>query len=120
MAETDNTNSETVSVSGRGSHGSCLGKSNHVRMKRAVGLAIAGGVLCLSVMYDCVGTGINKPDYLATVDLDPASPTYSQVIHRLPVNHIGDELHHSGWNSCSSCHGDPSVKRRFLILPSLL
>jgi hypothetical protein len=93
---------------------------NHVRMKRAVGLAIAGGVLCLSVMYDCVGTGINKPDYLATVDLDPASPTYSQVIHRLPVNHIGDELHHSGWNSCSSCHGDPSVKRRFLILPSLL
>ncbi|KAL5651198.1 hypothetical protein ACJX0J_036656, partial [Zea mays] len=65
-------------------------------------------------------TGINKLDYLATVDLDPSSPTYSQVIHRLPVIHIGDKLHHSGWNSCSSCHGDPSAKRRFLILPSLL
>ncbi|PWZ10921.1 Selenium-binding protein 2 [Zea mays] len=74
------------------------------------------------VYVTCVynGTGINKPDYLATVDLDPSSPTYSQVIHRLPVIHIGDELHHSGWNSCSSCHGDPSAKRRFLILPSLL
>jgi len=26
------------------------------------------------------GTGIQKPDYLATVDVDPESPTYSQVI----------------------------------------
>jgi len=25
------------------------------------------------------GTGIQKPDYLATVDVDPESPTYSQV-----------------------------------------
>jgi selenium-binding protein 1 len=28
------------------------------------------------------GTGIKEPDYLATVDVDPNSPTYSQVIHR--------------------------------------
>ena len=75
---------------------------------------------CVYELRIIAGTGINKPDYLATVDLDPSSPTYSQVIHRLPVTHIGDELHHSGWNSCSSCHGDPSAKRRFLILPSLL
>ncbi|XP_010905138.1 selenium-binding protein 1 [Elaeis guineensis] len=66
------------------------------------------------------GTEIEKPDYLATVDVDPSSPSYSKVIHRLPVPHIGDELHHSGWNACSSCHGDPSAVRRFLILPSLL
>ena len=26
------------------------------------------------------GTGIQKPDYLATVDADPESSTYSQVI----------------------------------------
>ncbi|KAL6343226.1 hypothetical protein AAG906_021137 [Vitis piasezkii] len=31
-----------------------------------------------------------------------------------------DELHHSGWNSCSSCHGDSSQERRFLVLPSLV
>ncbi|ONK56592.1 uncharacterized protein A4U43_C10F10460 [Asparagus officinalis] len=74
------------------------------------------------IYVTCVynGTGREKPDYLATVDTDPSSPYYSKVIHRLPVPHIGDELHHSGWNSCSSCHGDPSAARRYLILPSLL
>lgn len=66
------------------------------------------------------GTGIQKPDYLATVDVDPSSPTYSKVIHRLPVPYIGDELHHTGWNSCSSCYGDPSAQRRFLVLPGLM
>jgi selenium-binding protein 1 len=66
------------------------------------------------------GTGIEKPDYLATVDVDPNSPNYSKVIHRLPMPNLGDELHHSGWNSCSSCHGDPSAARRYLILPSLM
>src|SRR5262245_51580288 len=30
------------------------------------------------------GTEVKKPDYLATIDLDPASKTYSHVIHRLP------------------------------------
>ena len=29
-----------------------------------------------------IGTGIQKPDYLATIDADPASPTYCQVISR--------------------------------------
>ena len=62
-----------------------------------------------------VGTGVEAPDYLATVDLDPESPTYSQVIHRLPMPNIGDELHHFGWNACSSCHDDDSKERRFLI-----
>src|SRR5689334_21717718 len=65
------------------------------------------------------GTGIEEPDYLATVDVDPASPTYSQVIARAPVPNIGDELHHFGWNACSSCHGDESKSRRFLVLPGM-
>ncbi|XP_021749258.1 selenium-binding protein 1-like [Chenopodium quinoa] len=76
-----------------------------------------------SLLYvTCVytGTGREKPDYLATVDVNPNSPTYSKVIHRLFVPHLGDELHHSGWNSCSSCHGDSSADRRFLVLPSLI
>ena len=47
-----------------------------------------------------VGTGIEEPDYLATVDVDPESPTYSQVIHRSPMPNVGDELHHIGWNAC--------------------
>lgn len=67
----------------------------------------------------CIQTGENgKPDYLATVDCDPDSATYSKVIHRLPIG-VGDELHHSGWNACSSCYGDPGKERRFLILPAL-
>ncbi len=63
------------------------------------------------------GTGIEEPDYLATVDVDPDSPTYSQIIHRLPMPYIGDELHHFGWNACSSCHDDSSKSRRFLVIP---
>ena len=57
------------------------------------------------------GTGIQKPDYLATIDIDPDSPNYSKVIHRLEMPGIGDELHHMGWNACSSCHNDekPSI-----------
>ncbi|NXL71038.1 SBP1 oxidase, partial [Leptocoma aspasia] len=65
-------------------------------------------------------TGIGAPDFLATVDVDPQSPRYCQVIHRLPMPHVGDELHHSGWNACSSCHGDPTKSRNFLVLPSLI
>ena len=30
---------------------------------------------------------------------------------------LGDELHHFGWNACSSCHGDEHKARRFLIVP---
>ena len=65
------------------------------------------------------GTGIQKPDYLATVDADPDSPTYSQVIHRLEMTRIGDELHHMGWNACSSCHGDASMSRSYLLVPGV-
>lgn len=60
------------------------------------------------------------PDYLTTIDVDPSSPTYSQVIHRLPMPNIGDELHHTGWNACSSCNSDSSKSRKYLILPGLL
>ncbi len=65
------------------------------------------------------GTGIEKPDYLATIDADPDSPTYSQVIHRLEMPNLGDELHHIGWNACSSCHDDHTKKRKYLIVPGV-
>ena len=70
-----------------------------------------------SVTAVYAGTEVRKPDYLATIDLDPKSPTFSKVIHRLPMPHVGDELHHFGWNACASCHG--AHARRFLILPGL-
>lgn len=66
-----------------------------------------------------VGTGVEAPDYLATVDVDPESPTYSSVIARTEMPQIGDELHHSGWNACSSCHQDATKERKYLIMPGV-
>jgi selenium-binding protein 1 len=65
------------------------------------------------------GTETKKPDYLATIDVDPNSATYSQVISRLSMPNLGDELHHFGWNACSSCHGDEARHRRFIVLPGI-
>lgn len=67
----------------------------------------------------CVGVPQERPDYLATVDVDPESPTYGSVLHRAAMPQPGDELHHFGWNICSSCHADASRQRRFLIVPGL-
>lgn len=65
------------------------------------------------------GTGVEKPDYLATIDVDQASDTFGEVISRLEMPDIGDELHHMGWNACSSCHGDDSMARKYLIVPGV-
>jgi selenium-binding protein 1 len=65
------------------------------------------------------GTPIARPDFLATVDVDPSSARCGQVIHRLPMPNVGDELHHFGWNACSSCHGDPAKSRRYLVIPGV-
>jgi len=65
--------------------------------------------------------GSEHPDYLATVDVNPKSPTFSQVVHRLQMPVVGDELHHMGWNACSSCHGKPGVvTHNYLIAPGVL
>ena len=56
---------------------------------------------------------------MATVDVDPESPTYSQVISRLHLPYVGDEIHHTGWNACSSCFDDPTRSRSRLIVPAL-
>ncbi len=62
------------------------------------------------------GTGVDEPDFLSVVDVNPASDTYSQIIHRTPMPTVGDELHHYGWQVCSSaCHTD--MKRQNLVVP---
>ena len=65
-----------------------------------------------------------RPDALAVVDVDRSSRTYSTVVGWLDMPTRGDELHHFGWNACSSalCHAghDPShLRRRYLLLPGL-
>ncbi|CAJ0937486.1 unnamed protein product, partial [Mesorhabditis belari] len=62
---------------------------------------------------------LNGFDAVCTVDVDPESPTYCQVISKVDLSNRGDEVHHTGWNACSSCHGDPSAQRSHLIAPCL-
>jgi methanethiol oxidase len=63
------------------------------------------------------------PDQLAVVDVDPASSSYSQIVGRVDMPNPGDELHHFGWNACSSClcpnAPHPHVERRYLVVPGL-
>ena len=69
------------------------------------------------VVATYAGTETKKSDYLATIDVDPQSKTYSQVIHRVRMPQVGDELHHFGWNACASCEG--RCDRRYLIIPGI-
>ena len=65
----------------------------------------------------------DKPDALAVVDVDPESASYASVVGFTELTNLGDELHHFGWNACSSAlcpggghdHGD----RRYLIVPGI-
>ncbi|MGD8543453.1 MAG: selenium-binding protein SBP56-related protein [Desulfobacteraceae bacterium] len=71
-----------------------------------------------------LNTGRNsQPDALCVVDLDPDSPEYGRVVHKLEMPHAGDELHHFGWNACSSAlcpyAPHPHLERRYLIVPGL-
>jgi selenium-binding protein 1 len=73
-----------------------------------------------------LNTGTNgdrAPDALAVVDLDPASSSYGTIVGRLDMPNVGDELHHFGWNACSSAlcpwAAHPHVERRYLLVPGL-
>jgi len=78
-------------------------------------------ILYIPAVLNRMFEGAKHPDYLATVDVDPKSPTFSKVVHRLQMPIVGDELHHMGWNACSSCHGKPGVvTHNYLIAPGVL
>ena len=44
-----------------------------------------------------------QPDAIGVVDVDPDSPTYGSLVGQVDMPEAGDELHHFGWNACSSC-----------------
>src|ERR671938_434414 len=64
-----------------------------------------------------------KPDALCALDVDPNSSSYGQLVGRLDMPNVGDELHHFGWNACSSAlcptAPHPHVERRYLVVPGL-
>jgi methanethiol oxidase len=70
-----------------------------------------------------LNTTNQQPDALCTLDVDPSSPTYGTLIGRTEMPNIGDELHHFGWNACSSAlcptAPHPHVERRYLVVPGM-
>ena len=64
-----------------------------------------------------------RPDAMGVVDLDPDSPAYGTLVGRVDMPGAGDELHHFGWNACSShlCPYAPHAhaERRYLIVPGI-
>jgi selenium-binding protein 1 len=63
------------------------------------------------------------PDAMGVIDLDPASDQYGRLVSRVQMPNTGDELHHFGWNACSSClcpySPHPHMDRRYLVVPGL-
>jgi methanethiol oxidase len=70
-----------------------------------------------------IATGNGRPDAMAVVDVDPRSPTHSQVVGRVEMPYAGDELHHFGWNACSAAlcpyAPHPHIERRYLVVPGI-
>jgi len=73
--------------------------------------------------YDPAG---KANDAMAVLDTDPSSPDYGAVVGWSELPTAGNELHHFGWNACSSAlchqghggHGTP-LERRYLIVPGI-
>jgi selenium-binding protein 1 len=65
-----------------------------------------------------------RNDALTVVDVDDTSSTYGQVVGWTDTPNRGDELHHFGWNACSSAlkhegHDMSDLQRRYLLVPGL-
>jgi selenium-binding protein 1 len=64
-----------------------------------------------------------SPDAIAMVDVDPNSKSYAQIVGTTAMPNTGDELHHFGWNACSSClcpnAPHAHAERRYLVVPGL-
>jgi selenium-binding protein 1 len=79
--------------------------------------------LAYVVAFDRAG---ELPDALAVVDADESSDSFGTVVGWADLPSGGNELHHFGWNACSSAlkhsghdMGPDGLQRRFLLLPGL-
>ena len=62
-------------------------------------------------------------DAMSVVDVNPASDVFGQVVGWTEVG-VGEELHHFGWNACSSAlkhegHDMDGLARRYLLVPGI-
>ena len=90
---------------------------------RSPGAAVAAAPeqLAYVVAFDPAG---QAKDALAVVDCDPASSSYGRVVGWSELPTAGNELHHFGWNACSSAlchegHEGHSMERRYLLVPGI-
>ena len=64
-----------------------------------------------------------RSDAIGVVDVDPESKSYGRLVGQTDMPYAGDELHHFGWNACSSClcpyAPHPHMERRYLIVPGI-
>jgi hypothetical protein len=77
--------------------------------------------LAYVAVFDPAGT---QHDAMAVVDSDAGSSTYGKVVGWAELPTAGNELHHFGWNACSSVlchegHAHGSLERRYLIVPGI-
>lgn len=67
------------------------------------------------------GSALN--DAILVIDVDPSSASYGQRIGQVTFANSGDELHHFGWNACSSAlcpyAPHPHIERRYLVVPGI-
>ena len=65
----------------------------------------------------------DQPDAIAVLDVDPDSDQYGSVVGFTELPQLGDELHHFGWNACSSAlhpgGGHDHGGRRYLVVPGI-
>ena len=91
---------------------------------RTPGEAMAASPERLAYVAAFDPTGQRK-DAIAVVDCDPETQTFGRVVGWSELPSAGNELHHFGWNACSSalCHDGPcdhaTLERRYLLVPGL-
>ena len=68
-------------------------------------------------------SGTGRSDAIGVVDVDPTSKAYGRLVGQTDMPGAGDELHHFGWNACSSClcpyAPHPHMERRYLVVPGI-
>src|SRR5258707_4335652 len=61
-------------------------------------------------------------DAILVIDVDTASASYGKRVGQTVLPNVGDELHHFGWNACSSAlcpyAPHPHIERRYLVVPA--
>jgi selenium-binding protein 1 len=86
-------------------------------------LAMQAPAETLAYVAAISGNGRHQADTLVVVNVEPGSGHYGEIVGGVDMPNVGDELHHFGWNACSSAlcpyAPHPHVERRYLIVPGL-